>query len=390
MKKILFISSRNIINTCGELRLIKNRAQVLYQQYDISTDFFVYTHKKETKPETIKAGGNLAIYRVGMFNIIQRKIVFHKLKQDIRKKLLEVQYDYVIISGAAILGCIEAVKEVTGNIPVLADCHGAYEELLEFPGSNFGKTIARHMLYRIVKKSERKYLPEFDNIMAVSEGLKRYLVHEYHLYHDKIYVIPCAIEHQVMDLEKLRCIRTQARQRYGIQDGEQLFIYSGGTSKWQCIEESVQIFQNICAGNTVCKRRLLLLSGNLNEIIKYKSSNIIIDALSPGDVMNILPAGDFAFLLRDDYITNKVAYPNKLLDYVSAGLKVITTPFIEDVATEVKKRNLGYVLKYVQYESGLGEYCDSQFGVFGSDFNERQKLIDDVCFEKRMAFFADL
>ena len=103
-----------------------------------------------------------------------------------------------------------------------------------------------------------------------------------------------------------------------------------------------------------------------------------------------MTAGDFAFLLRDDYITNKVAYPNKLLEYVSAGLKVITTPFIEDVATEVKKRNLGYVLKYVQYESGLGEYCDSQFGVFGSDFNERQKLIDDVCFEKRMAFFADL
>ncbi len=42
MKKILFITSRNIISTCGELRLIKNRANVLKEAYGYTTDFIAY------------------------------------------------------------------------------------------------------------------------------------------------------------------------------------------------------------------------------------------------------------------------------------------------------------------------------------------------------------
>lgn len=38
MSKVLLISSRNIYNTSGELRLIKNRTETLLQQYRVSTD----------------------------------------------------------------------------------------------------------------------------------------------------------------------------------------------------------------------------------------------------------------------------------------------------------------------------------------------------------------
>nr|WP_305181940.1 glycosyltransferase [uncultured Schaedlerella sp.] len=390
MRKILFVTNRNIINTCGELRLIKNRAEVLYKKYHITTDFFVYTHKKIIKPETINAGGKIKVYSYSNTNIIQKQAMSYRIKKDIQDKILKKEYQFIILSGAAILSFIEVIRAIDENILVFADSHGAFEELIEFPGKNVGATIARHIYYKQVKKFEKQYLPKFDYIMAVSEELKRYLIKEYGLCGDRINVIPCAIERFDLDFEKTKLSRKRAREKYGIKDDEQVFVYSGGTSKWQCIEESVKIFRSLCAKNSMQNCKLLLLSGNLAGITKYEGEDIIVDSLSGEEVFEILPAGDFAFLLRDDYITNKVAYPNKFLEYISAGLKIITTPYVEDIARTVKKYNLGYVLSQMQYESKLAVYCKSQYGLFGDDFTVRQKLINDVSFENRMAFFTEL
>ena len=63
---ILFISSRNIYNTNGEIRLIKNRANTLYRQFGIITDFIcyhdddVYNHQQEVINE--KFGFHMITY----------------------------------------------------------------------------------------------------------------------------------------------------------------------------------------------------------------------------------------------------------------------------------------------------------------------------------------
>ena len=53
MKKILFVTSRNIISTCGELRLIKNRANVLKEEYGYTTDYIAYRVRKKVQNEKI-------------------------------------------------------------------------------------------------------------------------------------------------------------------------------------------------------------------------------------------------------------------------------------------------------------------------------------------------
>ena len=43
---LLFVSSRNIYNSTGELRLVKTRANVLKEKFNISSDFICIRNKE--------------------------------------------------------------------------------------------------------------------------------------------------------------------------------------------------------------------------------------------------------------------------------------------------------------------------------------------------------
>lgn len=372
------------MNTCGELRLIKNRAQILYSHYNIQTDFMVFTHKEEIAPEEINAGGKVDVYRYNLYNLIQRKRVFGGFCKDIEVRLASKQYDIVVVSGSQILNCIDTIKKVEIPFVLFADIHGAFEELIEFEGNTVLKTIARRILYKKVKRLEARYLPIVDNIFAVSKGLKNYLISEYKLEDARIHVVPCSIEKTSIDMKSLLNYRKLSREKYGVSDEEKLFIYSGGVSKWQCIEEAVEIFKQI-NDNTNFKCKMLILSGDKEYISKFKSDIIMVDSLKSVDVPKVLPAGDFAFLLRGNYITNNVAYPNKFLEYIMAGLKVITTPYVNDIAESVVNYELGYVLNTEHYEKEIVRYIEYT-NTFGTDIDKRQLLLDEVSFENRLDF----
>ena len=62
MKKILFITNRNALTTCGALRLIKNRAEALFEDYGIASDFVCSEEYRINSPaRTDSAGGNMTI-----------------------------------------------------------------------------------------------------------------------------------------------------------------------------------------------------------------------------------------------------------------------------------------------------------------------------------------
>lgn len=388
MKKILFITCRNIINSCGELRLIKNRALCLYQGYGISHDFLVYSHKEPVNREQIDAGGEFCVFKYNLINLFDSRKVYYAFKQKIRDRLKKHSYVAVVISGAPILELVDVVKNVDSTVPVFADCHGANEELLEFKGKNLAYSFARHALYSHVKYKEKRYLSKFDYILAVSDALKEYLVREYRVNPDRVHVVPCAVSRTRIMNDEILAARVSARKRYSIAEDEILFIYSGGTSPWQCIEESVDLFYRL-SNRIKAPTKMLILSGDSTYISKFASDKIIIDSLPANIVSQILPAGDFAFLLRKNLITNRVAYPNKFLEYVQAGLKVICTPHVHDVANAVSAYQLGYILEEEMPIDELAVYVLANFS-FGCDWDRRQALLDDVCFENRLSFWDNL
>ena len=58
---------------------------------------------------------------------------------------------------------------------------------------------------------------------------------------------------------------------------------------------------------------------------------------------------DFGFLLREHNLTNQVAFPNKYVEYVAAGLDVITNGSIDDVEFYNSKYGVG--INYSSYSN---------------------------------------
>lgn len=387
MKKILFITSRNIINTCGELRLIKNRAETLYDKYKVSSDFFVYTNKNAIKNEEINAGGFLNVFKWSAKNPFSVVLKYLKLKQNIYNLLNKNNYDYIIVSGNFVLPLIKFIKNHF-KIHTFVDMHGASEELIEFKGKSFFKKILRKFLFKYFKHNERKYIKYFDSILSVTHSLSDYINLEYGVKKHTL-IVPCALNKTDLNIEEIFKNRKDAREKYNLNDSDILFVYSGGVSPWQCIEKSVEIFENIKKFDYDNRCKLLILSSDIDYIQKFSKQYIMIDSLNPDELVKILPAGDFAFMIRDNYITNNVAYPNKFLEYVSSGMKVITTPYVCDITKQVQNYDLGYILKDTGYEKELLEYCFKNTDTFGDDFCMRGKLIKEVSFENTLKYFGE-
>ena len=121
MKKILFITSRNIISTCGELRLIKNRANVLKEEYGYTTDFIAYRLRKKIQNEDV--GGQLTILR----NPYDRLRLYSMIKQLV----LSGDYNCVILSGIT-MNLAPYIKRMDWNCKIVLDIHGTVEEYVEF------------------------------------------------------------------------------------------------------------------------------------------------------------------------------------------------------------------------------------------------------------------
>ena len=116
------------------------------------------------------------------------------------------------------------------------------------------------------------------------------------------------------------------------------------------------------ADRTDRKTRLLVFSHH-KEKVKSLAGNddrIQIDSYAPDELMHVLHAGDFAFLLRENSITNNVAFPNKYLEYIQSGMRIITTPYINEVAKQVAEYRLGYLYDFNQDPDQLLDYIQKE------------------------------
>lgn len=385
IKKILLISSRNLYNTSGELRLVKNRTQTLLQNYCVSTDCVMIKYKKVlNKPQEQLPCNSFRLFTHNMLDYKLREREMMHYVADLINEQTEV-YSAIVLSGMQVIPLAPALKVLSPKSKIIADLHGAFEELVEFPGSSFTKAILRRIYYKIAKKNERKYLKTCDGFYVVSRALQKYIETEYHIEGKPFFIIPCGIPQTEVDVDFSIENRAKYRAKYNIKDDDTLFIYSGGVSPWQCIEESVRMFERL-KQKTDKKIILLLLSGNKNAIAKYRSNDIIIDSYSGEEVRKVLCAGDYAFMLRQEFVTNNVAYPNKFLEYVSAGLRVITTTAVRDIADQILQYKVGQI---VELTGDLDWKLIENRKPYLDDVEQRNALLKATSFETTLASFVD-
>jgi hypothetical protein len=357
MQRILFVTTRNILNTSGEFRLINNRANALLKKWNIKTTYIVMCNEKKIKSQNELKCMDLDLIKFPFKNNIISIIgAYLNGKREISNLLGDDRYSCIILSGVGMLHYIPAIKK-KASIPIIADIHGAKEELIEYKTGGIFIDFIKSLLFLFIMFGEQKYLKKTDGILSVSSALCKYLDRIYNTEKVKKYVIPCSVMYDETIIENREYYRRIYRSKYGLLEHDLVFVYSGGISPWQCIDETIDMFCNYrdMYNNSA---KLLIYSHNhknIEPLIKGKT-NILLYNLESNEVAKALCAGDFAFMLREDNITNNVAYPNKFLEYIHSGLKVISTEFVHDVSNQIREYDLGITINSFFDLNALNNY----------------------------------
>lgn len=371
MKRVLFVTDRNMLTTSGELRLIKNRAEAIYNKYGIPTDFIAISSKDRItskKREIIKAGGEIETFELSLKNFAVTLSSYKKIGKVIQKKIKTGDYGAVVLSGTVVPSLAKRIKHKC-DIKVHLDIHGAFEDVLEVAKRHSGlKAGIFKVLYHVDIRTFRKEIPYCDGFFVVTEALRDYLKERFVIDENKkFFIVPCATSTSSIDEPEYKQDRIKYREKYGITGDEIVFVYSGGVSTWQCIAESIELFKKV-SGKLHKRTRMLVFSHNISEIelLTKGDTRIHTDSYSPEELFHALRAGDFAFLLRSDNPTNNVAFPNKFLEYVQSGMHIITTPHVREIAKQVERYGLGCIYDFDDDLQNLVEYIQKVEGTSNS------------------------
>lgn len=173
---------------------------------------------------------------------------------------------------------------------------------------------------------EKKIFKKLSNAVCVTNSMKKYYEKKYPFYKGK-YIIYSIMPTELVeyDLEAYNRIKTENKQIN--------VIYSGGIQGWQNIDMMMQLIAN----NQSSRIHYTILTGNIEKfeekVTQYKIplENITLVSRPPQELWKDYLSADYAFILRDDNIVNRVANPTKLVEYLYYGIvPIVLSPFIGD------------------------------------------------------------
>lgn len=244
-----------------------------------------------------------------------------------------------------------------------------------------GNTLKTYIVKKILEFVEKKALKKSDICLFVSDAMQKHYEKKYQIIlRHKSIVIPCY--NKLLDVNFLKNEERYKRLH---------FVYAGGLFSWQCIEKTLQIFNEIYKKDNAA--RLTILTGDKVEaerlINKYQVKNAEVKYVTLQNLLEELSKYKYAFLIREDHIVNNVSTPTKMNSYLAAGLIPIYTNVIDDFESKINLKQFGIkfsktdsfseyaqrILEHHKMKINTNEMMDCYQFVFKNYYND-EKYID--------------
>lgn len=234
-----------------------------------------------------------------------------------------------LISTALALNLLKKYKV---KKPVIADIRGdVVDELLN------SRNIVNKFLAKSAKRLEKYVFQNAIFFFFVSEYMKQLYSDRYNLNDSNVAVFPTVVNSKYFYSD--RSISEKIREDLNICKDDIVFTYSGGLDYWQNVDMLLESFARALKKQKniflllLTKRKITMQSKMKNYDIERNKYLIV--SSNYWDVGKYLNAADVGLLIRDKTITNLVACPIKLNEYLACGLDVITTILYYDDVTNL-------------------------------------------------------
>ncbi|MEW6685309.1 MAG: glycosyltransferase [Candidatus Edwardsbacteria bacterium] len=228
------------------------------------------------------------------------------------------------------------------KIPYIFDLRGMYPE----EGINSGVFTLNSFSYRLWKAIEGRLLKESSISIAVSEPFAEY-VREL-IPQAGVCVVPCCVDTRIFHFEPEK--KKEVRHKFGLEEYFVL-LHSGsfGTPgdrglaaqyflRFKKMKENAHLV--ILSGTPAFRKKIE--TAIEKEGVKKDEYTLINP--SAEEIPSLLLLGDAGLILERKMPNTKVCLSIKLGEYLSCGLPVICTPYVEGAARLVEKYNCGLII----------------------------------------------
>ncbi|MGB6093407.1 MAG: glycosyltransferase [Moheibacter sp.] len=212
------------------------------------------------------------------------------------------------------------------KVPVVFDSHEIFSELPSLTGRKFKK--------KSWKMLESSLVPRLKHFYTVSEGYADWFEKEYGNRPEIIMNVP---EIQTENNNRLQIELPQTKENQKILIYQGAINISRGIDKMILAMEKIESAQLWIIGNGPKKEEYQKLTSEKG----LDSKVIFISAVPPDQLKLITPKADLGFSLEEDLgISYRYALPNKIFDYMHAGVPVLGTD-LPDIKRTIENYKIG-------------------------------------------------
>lgn len=202
---------------------------------------------------------------------------------------------------------------------------------------------------RALAACEKTALRHSERIFVVSNSMLCHFEKKYRLnLREKSFIAPCCNEN--LHVESFFAMGKYDRP---------IFTYAGGLSKYQCIDQMLDLFSAI--RDTIPDAKLLFYTWDVLKakelVLKHNISNVVVESKKQDELSEALSCAKYGFVIRDDITVNRVATPTKISTYMSNGVIPVVSSCVESFAEA--SHGLEYVICRPDADM-VGVICDME------------------------------
>ena len=165
--------------------------------------------------------------------------------------------------------------------------------------------------------------------IVVSNAMVDHYEKTYGIVLGNIYVMPC----YNVEFQEKRIAEKDPESR--------VFVYAGGLSRWQCVEQMLSLYKKI-ESTVKGQAKLLFFTPEIDEAKRLAARHGIVNSeikrVHYSELAEEMKHAKFGFALREDIPLNRVAAPTKLANYVAGGIIPVYSECVHDFY-EQSRRN---------------------------------------------------
>ncbi len=282
------------------------------------------------------------IFSFGECTIVRFKLPFQKgfffyALYNIRLFIFLImnRFDFIIANDLDTLLPCRLISGMRRNSRLIFDSHEYFTGVPELAN--------RPLVRRVWKSMERSILPGLNNVITVSDAISDLYREEYNI--DPLVVRNCSRRSDHIEPVDRREIIPHANHLLAIIQGTGLNSDSGLEELVKAVEKLKNVHLLIIGSGLVLPR--------VKEYIEHCSAPgnfTVLPSMEWNKLISYTRAADIGFFLhKPDSPNPAMSMPNKLFEYISAGIGVIVSP-VEGVSRLVNEFGIGVVLNKVSVD----------------------------------------